>query len=214
MGLAIETRALTPAEREILERRPLRPRPTIGVVPIVLVSASMWFSFVVLWNGVLDLGFGLLRIAGTIASLATVVAAYLVWLRREPDRDRRHPDLIEGAVTVLRAAPVAAVRDDELAFFLDSGDGRILYLSGPYLGDAVRAGRFPCRSFELVRAASTHEPLTLSCTGEPLPAPDLALPELLDTSVHLHLVDGAVFEGTAATLPRALADWIGTTAKE
>ncbi|HZU99595.1 MAG TPA: hypothetical protein VFF73_22990, partial [Planctomycetota bacterium] len=55
-------------------------------------------------------------------------------------------------------------------FLLDVGEGRLLYLRGSYLADAVRRGAFPSTSFTLVRLPRAGLTLRVECHGRTLPA--------------------------------------------
>jgi hypothetical protein len=49
---------------------------------------------------------------------------------------------------------------------LKLSDGRVLFLRGQYLCGLEEDQRFPCTSFEIVRALQSRELLALNCSGE------------------------------------------------
>ena len=87
-------------------------------------------------------------------------------------------------------------------FFLDVGDGDVLYLCGRYLHGALRAGRFPNRDFTLTRLPHSKTILDIECHGRPMgvttppPGPPIDLERI---------ADGAILRARLATLGHDLA---------
>jgi len=121
-------------------------------------------------------------------------------------RGRLQNDLEEGRVDILRVFTAAAVRrelDGEEAFyFVDAGDGKMLFLCGTYLQDPVRAGTFPNTEFELVRGIHSGVIFELHCLGRPFRAREVLFE--LDPEAGGFPADGELFEGRLETLEQDL----------
>ena len=106
------------------------------------------------------------------------VGGYVLWktqrLIRRAERSLKPAGVEEEAevlsVRASEAIEVEEVEDEGRGFFLDVGDGTILFLQGQYLypGQCCQKGEFPNREFEIVRARYAREALGVTCTGNPL----------------------------------------------
>ena len=155
---------------------------------------------------------------GAIATVAVCWRTLAHAARSEPplDRDLREGQAEQMHVTASEVVELEEYEDEGAGFFFDVGDGRLVYMQGQYLDDyvlvddpssepptvessaAVRTARFPCREFEIVRAAHSGEVLTLRCLGDYLQPSRLMRVEHYEGG----LPDWVVFEGRLATLER------------
>lgn len=143
---------------------------------------------------------GLPAAAWGSAGVAAAVYACTQYVRRRPmQAEHALADLAAGTALVTRYAAREAIeieeREDEgLTYYLLLDDGRILLLSGQYLYDLADAGRFPARTFEVVRTASGHV-LGITATGEPLRPSQVRAPRSDEFGPKGWPRDGSVVEG-------------------
>lgn len=83
-------------------------------------------------------------------------------------------DLKQGVVEVLtieasRAIKVKELKFEEIGFYLDIGEGNVLFLQGQYLYEHDAKHQFPCTRFVLTRAMRTGKVFDLKCEGVYLP---------------------------------------------
>jgi hypothetical protein len=93
---------------------------------------------------------------------------------REERRRAEHPDLDAGVAEITtyearEAIKVEEFEDEGIGFYLDLGDGKVLFLQGQYLYEDYEAKRFPCTRFTVSRAARSQAVLDMTCEGECLP---------------------------------------------
>jgi hypothetical protein len=140
--------------------------------------------------------------------------------------DPRQPiyilDLKADRVEVVRCKAVNAIELEEIedegsTFFLDLGDGDILFLQGRYLYDLVwsedlgkededldeleKKGKFPNREFNLVRALNSGGVLRIECLGKRFSPFKRLDPEAFEAPLPK---DGEIFKGTLSTLEEDL----------
>jgi hypothetical protein len=155
--------------------------------------ANDFFATLLVFSVVFFAGTGLLRLVtghrpqglslGVVATLATVVALWALVkvghgrMGRALAQQRKHfaEDLAAGKAActtydVVDALKVEELEDEGASFYLALADGRVLFLSGQYLDDAVEERKFPCARFTLVRAPKSGLFLDLEAIGAPLPA--------------------------------------------
>ena len=114
----------------------------------------------------------MLLIVGAVGGL--FLAMFLTWKEISSVRRQRSmykEDLAANLVDVLYCQPLASVRIEEYedegpGFFLDVGDGDILFLQGQYLDETVHGQRFPSSAFRLQRAPKSNLVFSLECTGQ------------------------------------------------
>lgn len=126
-------------------------------------------------------------------------------------------DLAEGRVEVTRAEATGAVEVEEvedlgLNFFLDVGDSKLLFLSGQYLYDLAhdigedeveRPGKFPNRTFDIIKAPHSRQLLGFECHREPFrPSRTYRVSE--GERRFFDLQDGQLVSGTLSTLEEDL----------
>ncbi len=141
------------------------------------------------------------RFAGTGFVAAVIVVAW-----RRPRSLRIESSLLAkdrdlGEVQLMRVQPrdVASVPG---GFFLDVGDGDVLYLCGRYLHEPLRARLFPNRDFTLVRLPHSKVILDIECHGRPMgvttppPGPPIDLERI---------TDGAILHARLTTLGQDVA---------
>lgn len=120
-------------------------------------------------------------------------------------------DLKAGQAEVLRCEIAECVQVEEFedegsGYFLSDGRNQVLFLQGQYLYDLEEAGKFPSRTFEVVRLPKSRTFLGLTTSGEQVkPVRALnkenfklypRLPFLVD--------DGDLFPGSLSTLEQNL----------
>ena len=143
-----------------------------------------------------------------------------IWRRRRKNQSSPslQLDVDEIRLEVLHCTAQDAVlleeyEDEGLGYFLDVGNGQILFLQGQYLYDLVwgddwceqdeSRGVFPCTQFSLVRIPpSLGEPLDLQCSGQRF-SPSRRITQNPDLSLPIPY-DGTVFSGSLSTLEQDL----------
>lgn len=148
------------------------------------VIGALWFAA----SGFVA-GLGLLYLITTARTVAqslfvfvvgTLSATFYLYLRRlfaraaltareasASDADAGQVD--ESSYSIIDAIQVAETEDEGLHFFLRRAEGGVLFLSGQYLYDAVRAQRFPAEQVTIVRAPGSGTVLRFTPSGAYLP---------------------------------------------
>lgn len=114
----------------------------------------------------------MLLIVGALGGL--FLAMFYTWKEISSVRRQRSmykEDLAANLVDVLYCEPLASVRIEEYedegpGFFLDVGDGSVIFLQGQYLDENVHGQRFPSSQFRLERAPKSNLVFSLECTGQ------------------------------------------------
>lgn len=87
---------------------------------------------------------------------------------------RLKEDLRDGRVEVVHVTTSDAVRrelaDGEQWFFINAGEGKVLFLCGDHLAEPVSCGHFPTTEFELVRGPHSRLIIDMKCLGKPFEA--------------------------------------------
>jgi hypothetical protein len=72
-------------------------------------------------------------------------------------------------VEAYKAIKVEEFEDEGIGFYLDIGDGKVLFLQGQYLYEYEDEHQFPCTRFTLTRTPHTSAVFDLRCEGDYLP---------------------------------------------
>lgn len=174
--------------------------PVIGLLGAALVGVFLEGL------GLTRLG-PLLLLAGAAGGLA--LGARSLAATRARDRAMRQVfqhDLDAGEAQVTTYAATAALRLEEFedegpGYFFDVGEGKLLFLQSPRLGDLEQEEGFPGREIDVARTAHSGMVLDVRTRGEKLTA-EAAPATLLD--VGCLPTDGEVLGGSLATLAEDL----------
>jgi len=163
------TRPLTDNERKILLKN---SSPSLANV---FFAAAFTMIVIMLIDVALCRLFPRLRqfdkspIAPLILLVPATIVGYKIY-RREKVRFGKNPDLEQGIMEVLTVEATKAVKveefeDEGIGFYLDIGEGKVLFLQGQYLYDDETEHQFPCTRFTLMRAPYTGTIFDLKCEG-------------------------------------------------
>lgn len=125
--------------------------------------------------GVPHLVIRILLAIGTFGGLALGSWSYAHrddWITTEVQR--RRAMLERGEAEVIRADVAGAVRvaewdDESPGYFLDVGEGQLLFLLGPYLDEPVEREEFPSTRLEVRRAGPEGWVFGVRCLGDHFP---------------------------------------------
>jgi len=107
-------------------------------------------------------------------------------------------DIQDGQVAVyhLQATSAAFLKTyygDVRAILMQIGPDEMLYLMGPYVEDLVKADKFPCKKFNLIRLPHSGKIIKLECKSKPFAY--TAIPSISFTA--LTALDGEVITGVS-----------------
>ena len=213
--LTIERRAMTDQERKTIRNLIRADRNVfqwvlnlnVGFLSVLGMLAGACVGMIA--ERLFHVSVGRLAVwVGTIAG--ATLGLCVEWIKRR-DLDRANlpyeQDLKQGQMEIVRYQAKAAValeefEDEGYGFFIDIGDSKLLFLQGQYLDEPVSEGKFPSRSFDLVRAPVSHVIFDITCAGEPFTASRTLKP--LTGSAYRWLEDQHIFPGTLETLNEKL----------
>jgi hypothetical protein len=182
--LTVNARPMTPAERDSLTRTQGSLRAYLGwrgscvSYFIYLVGGAVvgLLGGTVVLAPFLWLGIRLPFVVVSLLLLAGAIAGFSLGLRSiikervdtlSPYGQDIRADLVQDIHCIVADAVAVDPFDEEgTGFFLDVGDGQLLFLQGQYLDDLDEEGRFPTRELFMVRAPHSGDILRLEHLGE------------------------------------------------
>lgn len=100
---------------------------------------------------------------------------FSIWMyRKEKHRRAKHTDLDSGIAEVVTFDAKQAIKIDEfedegIGYYMDLGDGKVLFLQGQYLYEYDEENKFPCTRFTISRTTYSHWFLDMKCEGDYIP---------------------------------------------
>lgn len=95
---------------------------------------------------------------------------------------------------------VQEFEDEGPGFFLDIGEGRILFIQGQYLYKYVESKRFPNKEFDLIKLPYSNVVLDVICKGDYLVPLRVLKPSVIADKYVPFVYDGDVFDGKLDTI--------------
>ena len=223
-----DTRLMAPEERQAVialmpKRESLINRVKNGLIALFLTSLASFFLICVLPNYYSPFSIGLSVVLGLYIGLKIIEDQNEGELEEEK---KYNNDLKDGKILVFSCKSNAVIEVKEYeergeeerkinevagpSFFLDIGDGKIMFLSGGiYLDQLIKSKEFPNDEFDQNKLPHSGQILSLTCKGNYLaPLRTVESSILFSESNDMLLIyDGDIFPGTLYTLEKDIREF-------